>query len=379
MSTTPDKPQRQPTVRTIRLWNGFTLSGWMHLLARNRFAIPPTYWLRALLITQITLFNQGLSWLQRGLLGSRVRSIRVPPPLFIIGHWRTGTTLLHELLSLDTRFQSPTTYRCLAPNHFLVSESWLKGLASLLTPRRRPMDNMALGMDLPQEDEFALALLDLPSPYLMLAFPQQGPIDQEAFDVETLRPRDQRRWKAGFTAFLQDLTYRDPRRLILKSPPHTCRIPTLLELYPDAQFVFLIRNPYVLYHSTLNLWRRLAELHSMQAPRLPDLEEYVLNTFVHLDRRYEQTKSLLRPDQLVELKYEDLVADPEAQLSAIYDRLHLGDFESVRPHIRQYLGEHTDYQTNRYPTLTPAERERITAHWGETIHRYGYTVPGGEA
>jgi hypothetical protein len=44
------------------------------------------------------------------------------PPVFIIGHWRSGTTYLHELMHLDSRFVSPTTYQCFAPHHFLLTQ-----------------------------------------------------------------------------------------------------------------------------------------------------------------------------------------------------------------------------------------------------------------
>src|SRR5687768_18104609 len=47
-------------------------------------------------------------------------------------------------------------------------------------------------------------------------------------------------------------------RSILKSPPHTCRVPTLLRLFPDARFVHIVRDPYAVYPSTLHLWRILA-------------------------------------------------------------------------------------------------------------------------
>src|SRR5205823_11835288 len=145
-----------------------------------------------------------------------------------------GTTLLHELLIRDPRHAFPTTYECLAPHHFLISRSWLPKLFWWLMPRRRPMDNMPAGWDRPQEDEFALCMLGQPSPYLRIAFPNTVPADDGSLDLSGLSATARRRWKAMYLRFMREVTaVNGGRRLILKSPPHTCRIPDLLALFPD--------------------------------------------------------------------------------------------------------------------------------------------------
>src|SRR5262249_13020715 len=157
-------------------------------------------------------------------------------------------------------------YECFEPNHFLLTEEFVKRYCGFLMPSRRPMDNMAFGWDRPQEDEFALCMMGAPSPYLSIAFPNRPLLDQDAYNPETLRPRQRKRWKEALFSFLQRLTFKDPRRLVLKSPTHTSRIKTLLELFPDARFVHIVRNPYVVFPSTVNLWKTLYETHGFQKP-----------------------------------------------------------------------------------------------------------------
>src|SRR5262249_39256835 len=137
-------------------------------------------------------------------------------PIFIVGHWRTGTTFLHELLVLDERHSFPTTYECMEPNHFLLTEGFFTRWLKFLLPAQRPMDNMKSGFDRPQEDEFALCMMGLPSPYLTIAFPNRGPQFQEYLDFEGVRPRALARWKKRFYGFLQRVTFRNPKRLVLK-------------------------------------------------------------------------------------------------------------------------------------------------------------------
>ena len=219
------------------IWEGCDFFAWARLLLRNHFAVSGRYLYVAVIVTVVSLFHTLLRWLQQAWYGSRLE--RTPlrhAPLFIVGHWRTGTTLLHELLILDPRHTFPNTYQCLEPNHFLLTEGLVKRYLSFLMPSRRPMDNMAAGWDKPQEDEFALCMMGQPSPYLTIAFPNRPPQDQEAFSLEGLTPRQCQGWKQAFLLFLKRLTFKDPRRLVLKSPTHSCRIRTLLELFPDCAF-----------------------------------------------------------------------------------------------------------------------------------------------
>src|SRR5438874_1695167 len=131
-------------VWTPRMWEGCDFLAWIRLLARNRFAVHWSFLHIALIITCVSFFHTLVRFLQQLLYGRSIA--RTPlrhPPLFIVGHWRTGTTLLHELLTLDARHTFPNTYECLEPNHFLLTEGLITRWLGFLMPRQRPMDNMA--------------------------------------------------------------------------------------------------------------------------------------------------------------------------------------------------------------------------------------------
>ena len=357
---------------TPRIWEGIDFFAWVRLLARNRFAVAPSCLYIAAVVTCVSIFHSILRLFQEAWLGGRVRRTVIRrPPIFIIGHWRTGTTLLHELLVLDPRHTYPTTFDCLAPNHFLLTEKMLTRLFSWMTPSHRPMDNMAAGWDRPQEDEFALCMLGMQSPYLKIAFPNRPEPYPESDDLEEMSPDRRAAWKRGFFHFLQCLAYKDPRRLVLKSPTHTCRIPTLLELFPNALFVHVVRDPHVLFPSTLTLWKTLWKVHGLQEPNYADLEEYVFRKFTHLYERWEATRKLIDPSRVYEVRYEELVRDPIGVMRKLYEHLGLGGFDAVEPYLKHYFADKADYKTNRYEQ-TPELRDRVEARWGEVIRRYGY-------
>lgn len=375
MTTAPGgttAPAPKKTEWTPRIWNGMNFFAWMRLLIRNRFAVHPRYWHIALSITFVSLFHTLLQHVQEAILGRRIRRTVIdPPPVFIVGHWRTGTTLLHDLLSADERHSYPTTYECLEPNHFLLTERLFTRIFGFFMPSRRPMDNVKVGWDRPQEDEFALAMLGLPSPYLTIAFPNRPPQDHAFLYMEGVRPGRVRAWKRGFVQFLKRVMYRNPKRLVLKSPPHSGRLRELNELFPGARFVHIVRDPYVIFPSTVNLWKSLYRTHGLQTPHFRGLEEYVYDTYVRLYDKLEEGKKLIPPERFYELRYEDLVNDPVGQMRALYEHLGLGGFEQYRPRLEAYLATIKGYETNKY-TLTPEQRAEISRRWGKVIERYGY-------
>jgi hypothetical protein len=373
----PESPAIPKTLQRTRewaprFWEGCSLPAWTRLLWGNRFQVNWRYWYIAVIITFVSSIHSVLRLVQQVIYGRRIRKTLISKaPIFIIGHWRTGTTFLHELLILDERHNYPNTYECLEPNHFLLTEGLITRYMRFLMPSHRPMDNMAAGWERPQEDEFALCMLGLPSPYLTVAFPNRGFVFAEYLDLEGLRPRALARWKAGFLRFLRQLTYKNPRRLVLKSPPHSCRIRVLLEMFPDARFVHIVRDPYVVFPSTVNLWKSLYRKHGLQRPTFAGLEEHVFQTFVRLYQRLEEGKKLIDPARFFEIRYEDLIRDPVGQMRRLYEQLDLGDFDRVVPRLEEYLKSISGYETNRYE-LPEVMRTQIAERWGEVIRRYGY-------
>jgi omega-hydroxy-beta-dihydromenaquinone-9 sulfotransferase len=383
MTTAPARkpaaePRRTPKKEWApRVWEGCNASAWMRLLIRNRFAVGWPYLYIACIITVVSLLHTLLRGVQALVYGRRVARTPIrEAPLFIIGHWRTGTTFLHELLILDERHTYPNTYECFEPNHFLLTERFLRNWLWFLMPSHRPMDNMAAGWEHPQEDEFALCMLGQPSPYLTIAFPNRPPQCSEYLDLEGLSPRALASWKNAFLGFLKHLNYKDPRRLVLKSPPHSCRIKVLLQLFPDARFIHIVRDPFVVFPSTVNLWKSLYQTHGLQQPTFAGLEEYVFTTFTRLYDRLEEGQKLLGPSQYCEVRYEDLARDPVGQLQAIYQQLELGGFAQMRPKLEEYVARTAGYETNRYE-LSTERRAEIGRRWGKVIERYGYAATAG--
>lgn len=327
----------------------------------------------AVLIGLINPLNSLAGVAQRVAYGRLIDQTTIDqPPVFIVGHWRSGTTYLHELMHLDERFVSPTTYQCFAPHHFLLTQWWMLRLGGWLMPKQRPMDNMAAGWDRPQEDEFALLTLGAPTPYLRMAFPNDPPPFGEFLDMRGCQADDLQRFEKAMVGFVKLLTFASPgKRVLLKSPPHTGRIEVLSRLFPGAKFIHITRNPYALFPSTTRLWHSLDEVQGLQLPKDVGLEEYVFDCLTRMYRGFEDQRQRLDPAAVIDVRYEDLIADPVGEVAGIYRALGLGDYGVVEGRIAAFAGQQKDYQTNKHQLDEPLKAQ-IRQRWAGYFERYGY-------
>jgi len=357
---------------------------WLGLLRQGRFRIQPSRITYFLGVSLATPWNTVLAGLQAVIFRSRLANAELHgPPVFIIGHWRSGTTLLHELMVLDERYSSPSTYQCFAPNHFLVSEWFFQKFLRWLLPGKRPMDNMAAGWDRPQEDEFALMNLGLPSPYRHMAFPREEPVDLNYLDFQDVDEAALKRWLKTLRSFLLGVSSVTGRPLVIKSPTHTGRIAALAKEFPDARFIHVTRDPCALFPSTCRLWFSLSDAQGLQAPLKPtDAEDddselsadkqYVINCLSRMYDSFLRDRENIDPNRIVDIRYEDLIADPVAILENVYRSLRLSDFDSVRPVIEAWSNnEHRSYQTNRHQ-LSQRDEATIRSAWKHYFETYGY-------
>ncbi|MFM7845934.1 MAG: sulfotransferase family protein [Planctomycetota bacterium] len=327
---------------------GASLPALLGLYRRHRWAIEPRYWLDAAIDLGFATINSGLGGFVETVWGGRSVAPPIVAPLFILGHWRTGTTWLHELLSCDPQLRCPTTYECFVPHHFLLTQRWVQRWARFAIPRTRSVDQVTVGWDRPQEDEFALLNLGIPGPYARLAFPNQAEEDHKWLDLEPLGELEQRRWCTTWLWFLRHLLAARAGQLCLKSPPHTCRVPTILELFPDSRFIYLVRNPSEVIPSTIRLWSSLSQVYGYQRGDPQRWRTEVPQMFAHFHQRFEATRARIPAGQLQVVHYEELIADPLDTLKRLYDGLKLGAFAQIQERVISLVKSRSSYQRNQH-------------------------------
>src|SRR4051812_21916706 len=349
-------------------WMGCSLPALWAILAGNRFRVDAAYWPECVVDLLFAAGNSALGTVQRVVYRQALAKVQLrDDPVFIIGHWRTGTTLLHELLALDPRLRAPTNYECLVPNHFLLT-GWLKHSTSFTLPRARPSDPMQITWDSPQEDEFALCNSGAPSPYARIAFPNERPQNTAYLELDSLGADDWRRWENRLLSFFRQLIYARSGRLVLKSPTNTFRLPTLARMFPKAKWINLVRNPFAVFSSTVRLWQSLYEAYGYQKPRYEGLQEEVLETFTRMHARLEATRGLVAAGAISDVRYEDLVSEPVPTLRRIYEALQLGEHEIVQPAVERYLADRSGYTPQGHIIESPWA-DKIRQRWRPYFER----------
>jgi omega-hydroxy-beta-dihydromenaquinone-9 sulfotransferase len=303
---------------------------------------------RLLYLFQNSAWSSLLTWREKRIYGEKLNSLKIPDdPVIIIGHWRTGSTFLHQVLSLDEQFIAPTLFQAAFPESFLVSARYFRPVFGALV-RKRPMDNVRLGFDDPQEDEFALVKLTLDSPLLDVIFPRKPGYFMN--DVLDFNPETENRemWKKQLANFCARIRLESGKTILLKNPAHSLRIPLLIEAFPKARFIYLHRHPYKVVASSLHLWKVLAKDNQLKGkPYFPDLKE-VTEGLIKFYDKIEHDLAELPPGKYCEVSFEALEADPAAEIKAIYNAIGLEFTAAFEDRIRMYFDKEKGFKKNSY-------------------------------
>lgn len=353
---------------------GIRADRWWELLRREGFAVDGDYLFRAAAITALSVVSATFAGLSRLRFGEP--DAPVAPPVFVLGHWRQGTTHLHNLLSLDPALTSPTTWEVMNPDHFRLTRAVLPRLLRPLLPPVRPQDAMELGFELPQEEEYAIALTSLVSPHFALVFPRTGDRYLTHLTLRRAPADDVARWKAAMLQFARRHAAADPRPLLLKSPPHTGRIRLLLELFPDARFVHIHRDPYTVFASMRRLVDTTASFQHLQVPPQDQdgIDARILSMYTDLYDAWFEDRGRIPAGRLVEIAFTELETDAVGTLRRVYDGLGMPGFDALAPKVAAEVARLGGYQKTRHPRLTPAERATVAERWARSFSAWGYPI-----
>lgn len=349
---------------------GADLPTLFRLFGRQKFRISLRSIPSVLLHIFMALFNTILS------LPERYKRYEedIKDPVFILGHWRSGTTHLHNLMTVDQTFQSPNTFQAAFPHNFLYSENWLAPLLDKMGPGKRLMDNMKMVMASVQEEEIGLASLGAPSSYLAIHFPTDYARYRSYVSFQKASNEDIDYWKSSYRNYLKKLVAKggSEKAMLLKSPANTARIPLLLEMYPDARFVHIHRNPYETIRSTLHLydsWFEMAHFQSLKELKRKR-DTLVLDMYEEVHRCWIKDKGLIPSDHLLVLGFEELKKKPLETVEKIYNFLGEGPLD--KPQIQAYIDSITSYKQNKYDELSEEILTEIDKRMGFVFEEFGY-------
>jgi hypothetical protein len=352
---------------------GSRISAWVEVVSGAEVSrIGFRYWPRVVGTGLISLLSWPFQRYEDVRLRSRLNGLELhDEPVFIIGHWRSGTTYLHSLMSCDDRFGFVTTLQGVFPHSFQTNPLFPAIMARFI-PQTRPMDDVRIAPDSPQEEEIGLMAYGLDSLYHLWHFPSRALwFFNQTVELGEPGSPERRRWEIAYLDLLKRAALFSGRtRLLLKNPANTGRIPTLLSLFPGARFIHIHRDPMEVYGSTRKLNRRVVPLFQLEDVDLDRLNRDAITIYARLMRSYLRDRSMIPEGQLAEVPYSDLVSNPVHTINRVYRTLGMGGFAGIEPRLARFIRDDAAPGPSRYE-YTADERRRLSDELGFALDLWG--------
>jgi len=305
------------------------------------------------------------------------------PPIFILGHWRSGTSILQSLLTRDPNRGYLHKYASVFPASFLCSENLLMPPIKFITncfELKKNISEISVSWewDTPGELDIAMTtLFSSYSPHWGHVFPNNEfnyYMDKYLF-FDTATRREENKWKEICLSLLKKVSIKNNhRQLIIKSPGNTARVKQLLDLFPKAKFVYIHRNPFDVFYSNKKMWHIIIENLSFQQISESQIRNIILKTYKRVIENYLDTRTLIPGGNLVELRYEELINKPMYNLAQIYKRLSLPGFDYAKSYFQEFISNHIEDNRSKYnyETNTVADIEQ---YWELSLQKWPYRNP----
>jgi len=367
-----DKNMEKHWIVTEEPMGGYTWTNILRLLWQNKFRIHVKYIPRFLYGIGLSTLLLPLRIWETLAVGSKIeKTVPKHDPIFIIGYYRSGTTYLITLFSKDPNRGYVSNIEGYLPTTFLGSPRLSRWLISLSLPEQRPMDNVVMTPDEPTEDEYSIGTYEKYSIYNGFIFPRNFKLYSRYNSFDGL-PQDLERWKKRWSWFNKKMTLGyDGKQIVYKNPTATFRIRHLLEMYPNAKFVHIYRNPYHLFSSNVNYHTEVFEIYALQTWDHQEMEETILENYREMYEKFDRDRHLIPENSLFEVKYEDFIVDPMGHMERIYATLQLDGYEEAKPYFEEYVATQKNYKPNLH-VLGADAVATVNAYWGHIVDRFGY-------
>ena len=300
------------------------------------------------------LFTHFTLWLDK-IFFFKYQQTKIENPVFIIGNPRSGTSFLHSLLTQSDDFVSFKTWEIFFPS--LTARVLVKPIINFLirhnlTQIMPESSGHGLYLDRVEHDEF-LFIHKLDTQFLLLLSPL-GLSDREYPELRLCDQQPDSRRYSSIEFFKECLKrqvyYTKNKQVVAHIHFSTCRIKTLVETFPDAKFIYLVRSPYETIPSHLTLEYNTFE----NQKRLKNIPEANLKRYFERRYRYDlelyryfyqaQTKGEVDPSKFLILSYQQLCSNLETSFSQIEQFAGIQPSDQLRTVVKQQAQKQQKYQ-----------------------------------
>ena len=348
----------------------------MELFKENDFKIPINRWPQTLVICLFSIILFPFAVLEEAFCSVFVYPRKMKEdPIFILGHWRSGTTYMQNLMSCDPQFSYFDPITTYTNNNALFLHKPITAVQKKAVVTARPMDNLDYESDSPSEECFAVANRCTAGVVHVMAFPQNADHYIDSVVVSDKSSKIRNDWCRAYHKVMSKVSYiNGGRRLVVKSPDNTCHIQEILKIYPNAKFIHIYRTPYRVVPSTVNMFELASQFLSLQdIPSHEEVEDTVINLYKKVYTQYLNDRELIPAGNLIEIKYEDFIKTPGDYLERIYTELGIQGYENARPYFEEHIAAQSNYQVSKHHP-DPQLEEKIRTKLRFAFDEFGYDI-----
>lgn len=312
----------------------------------------------------------------------------IEKPLFIVSNFRSGSTFVQRTLARDEN----TFTGLRTADIYLMPSITQRRIFSLLAradavfghlceKALRQLDALSLGqlrvhsfsLFEPEEDEHLLFYV-WSSFFAGFAFPYLDELPPyQYFDREIPRAERLRTMSFYRSCIRRHLYATGGRHYIAKNPLFSARIESLLEIFPDARILYLVRNPLEMLPSTVSLFGYMWRLFSDPPRKYPHCDEILAWTKYWYDHPLEVIDRESRHRCMI-VKYDDLMQSPDSVFRAIYSRFGYPESEALETLLREAVATaqaHSSSHEYSYEAMG-FTHEQIVREFEHIFSRFGF-------
>jgi len=348
--------------------SGITTGNLIKLVKRNGIGGHPRYIGRFIVLLLYSLGTSLLEIIEKALYSKTIQNAHCPQnPIFIIGHWRSGTTFLHRIFNTLPGFKTPTMLEIGTPESFLVSKKVLSPVIKKILPPKRSTDNVPLNLDEPQEDEFALFRATTHSPVEKLVFPEKDDFFLNP-QCDFMPPEVSRHtWKNTLTTFCKKLSLLGEGRIVLKNPFHSMRIRLLKTIFPKAKFIHIYRNPVKVIPSAISMWKIEGRHNSLRSGTTAPTLENAIEIYDAILSKIKNDLQKLPDNDYCTIRFEDLKNAPVSTLQNALKSIGITLNNDQIDSLNDFSRSVKNYRQNKYD-LSNEEIEYIQSKLHHHLH-----------
>ncbi|MHA1953080.1 MAG: sulfotransferase family protein [Candidatus Heimdallarchaeaceae archaeon] len=329
---------------------GYSMQNIFRVLWDNKFRIHPKYWLRFGYGIGLSFITIPLKVWQKIRHHRKIKKTEIKEdPIFIIGHYRTGTTYLMTLMAFDKSKGYVSNIEGYATLFYLGVPKFARWRMEASLPEVRPMDNVVMGVEEPTEEEYCIGTFTRYGYYTGFIFPRNFDLYSKFLTFEGM-PKDKAKWKKAYYYTVQMLTYgHKGKQLFLKNPTHSYRLPEILEMFPNAKFIHTYRNPYK-----------------------EKMKQDILDNYKLLYEYQNKDLHLIPEDRIVHIKYEEFIQTPAETMEKVYKELNISGWEEYKDGMIKYAeSQKREYVPNKHKIDSDTIR-KVNENWKDYMEQYGY-------